>query len=104
MFFLIPASIVETAAVIPNWAKIFFANGTATFINGPASLFNNDPKTPPGWIILEAWALENFKLNDILLLNAFLSFFVLLSIIIHDADHFNHKFSNSFSELFLFYV
>ena len=29
-------SITEAAAVIPNGAKIFFANETATFINGPA--------------------------------------------------------------------
>ena len=42
-FFLIPASI---AAVIPNGGKIFFPKGTATFINGRASLPNNDPKNP----------------------------------------------------------
>ena len=29
-------SIAEAAAVIPNGAKIFFANETDTFINGPA--------------------------------------------------------------------
>ena len=29
LFFLIPASIAEAAAVIPNGAKIFFAKGTA---------------------------------------------------------------------------
>ena len=46
-FFLIPASISETAAVIPNGAKTFFAKGIATFIIGPASLLNNDPKDPP---------------------------------------------------------
>ena len=46
-FFLIPASIAEAAAVIPNAAKIFWAKGTATFINGPANLFDNDPKGPP---------------------------------------------------------
>ena len=33
LFFLTPASIAEAAAVIPN--------GTATFINVPASLLNN---------------------------------------------------------------
>ena len=54
--------------------KQFFAKGIATFINGPASLLNNDPKNPPDWIILEIWALESFKSVDILLLNAFLSF------------------------------
>ena len=30
-----------------NGPKIFFASGTATFINGPANLLNNDPKNPP---------------------------------------------------------
>ena len=47
------ASFAETAAVIPNGAKIFFPNGTATFINGTANLLNNDSKNPPDWIILE---------------------------------------------------
>ena len=48
MFFFkkIPASITEAAAVIPNVGKIFFAKGI-TFINGPANLFNNDPKNLP---------------------------------------------------------
>ena len=46
-FFWIPASIAEAAAVIPNGAKTIFAKGIATFINGPASLLNNDPKNPP---------------------------------------------------------
>ena len=46
-FSWIPASIVEAAAVILNGAKRFFAKGIATFINGPANLFNNDPKNPP---------------------------------------------------------
>ena len=41
-FFGIPVSIGE--AVIPNGAKIFFARGAATFINGPAILLNNEPK------------------------------------------------------------
>ena len=27
----------------------FFAKGTATFINGPVDLLNNDPKDPPDW-------------------------------------------------------
>ena len=52
-FFWIPASIADAAAVIPNRAKIFFAKGTATFINGPANLLNNYSKNPPNWIILE---------------------------------------------------
>ena len=46
-FFLIPASIAEAAAVIPNVAKIFSAKGTPTFVSGPANLLNNDPKNPP---------------------------------------------------------
>ena len=54
--------------------KYFFAKGIATFINGPANLPNNDLKNSPDWIILEVWALENFKSVDILLLSAFLSF------------------------------
>ena len=33
-FFLIPASIAKAAAVIPKGAKIFFGEGTATFIHG----------------------------------------------------------------------
>ena len=44
-FFLIPASIAEGAAVIPNGAKTLFAKAIATFINGPANLLNNDLKT-----------------------------------------------------------
>ena len=50
------------------------AKGTATFINGPANLLNDDPKNPPDWIISEIWALESFMLVDIMLLNAFLNF------------------------------
>ena len=33
----------EVAAVIPNEDKILFARETATFINGPANLLNNEP-------------------------------------------------------------
>ena len=47
IFFSIPASIAEEAAVIPNGAKICFAIGTATFINGPASILNNATKKAP---------------------------------------------------------
>ena len=61
IFFWIPASIAEAAAVIPNGAKTFFAKGIATFINGPANLLNNNPKNPPDWIILEIRALESIK-------------------------------------------
>ena len=49
MFFFkkkIPASIAEAASVFLNGAKIFFAKGNATFINGHANLLNNDPKNP----------------------------------------------------------
>ena len=47
IFFSIPASIAEEAAVIPNGAKICFAIGAATFINGPASILNNATKKAP---------------------------------------------------------
>ena len=47
IFFWIPASIAEAAAVIPNGAKIFFAKGTGTFINEPAILLKNEPENPP---------------------------------------------------------
>ena len=46
-FFCIPASNAEAAAVIPNEAKTFFAEGTAIFINGSANLLNKDPTNPP---------------------------------------------------------
>ena len=46
-FFLIPASIAEAAAVIPNGSKTFIAKEIATFINGPANLLYNDPKISP---------------------------------------------------------
>ena len=74
IFFWIPASIAEAAAVIGIGAKSFCADGIATFINGPANLLNNDPKNPPDWTFLEMWALESVKSVDALLLNAFLSF------------------------------
>ena len=51
-FFWIPASIAEAAAVIRNGDRIFFAKGSATFINGPANLLDKDPKNPPDQIIL----------------------------------------------------
>ena len=53
IFYLMSASIAYVAAVIPNGAKMFFAKVTATFINGPAILLNNDPENPPDRIILE---------------------------------------------------
>ena len=53
IFFWIPALIAEAAAVIPNGANIFFTQRSATFINRPANLLNNDPKDLQDWIILE---------------------------------------------------
>ena len=44
VFFWIPASIAEAAAVIPDGAKIFFAKGAAIFINGAANILNIGPK------------------------------------------------------------
>ena len=92
--YVIPSSIAEAAAVIPNGAKTFFAKGIATFINEPANLLNNDPKSPPDGIILEICALESFKSVYILLLKACLSFVfcLALSIIIHVANHFHETF------------
>ena len=46
VFFLIPASVAEAAAVTPNGAKTFFAKRIATFINEPANLLNNNLKNP----------------------------------------------------------
>ena len=46
IFFCILPSIADTAAVKPNGANTFLANGNAIFINGPASL----PKNPPDCI------------------------------------------------------
>ena len=90
IFFWIPASIAEPAAAIPNGARTFFAKGIATFVNGPANLLNNYPKTTPDWIILENWALESFKSVDILLLNVFLNFaFDLLLVTIHVVNRFH---------------
>ena len=48
--FLYTSSIADIAAVKPNGANIFLANGNATFINGPANLLNNLPKNPPDCI------------------------------------------------------
>ena len=47
IFFWIPGSVAEAAAVIPKGAKTYFAKGIATFTNGPAQLLKNDPKNPP---------------------------------------------------------
>ena len=48
--FCILISIADIAAVRPNGANTFLANGIATFINGPANLLNNLPKNPPDCI------------------------------------------------------
>ena len=90
IFFWIPSSVAETAAVIPKGTKVFYAKVRATFINGSANLINNEPENPPDWIILDIWALESFISVDILFSNAFLepaSF--LLSIIIHEVNYFH---------------
>ena len=72
LFCILP-SIPDIAAVKPNGANTFLANGIATFINGPASLLNNLPKTPPDCIIFFICALLNFISVDKLLLIAFLN-------------------------------
>ena len=51
IFFCILPSSTDIAAVKPNGAHTFLANGIATFINGPANLLNNLPKNPPDCII-----------------------------------------------------
>ena len=60
IFFCILPSIADIAAVKPNGANKFLANGNATFINGPAKLLNNLPKNPPDCINFFIWALLNF--------------------------------------------
>ena len=54
-------------------AKIFFAKGRATFIDGPTNLLNNEPKNLPDWIILDICVLDNFRSADMLFSKAFLS-------------------------------
>ena len=44
IFFRVLALIPEAVAVIPSGGKIFFVEGTATFINGPGNLLENAPK------------------------------------------------------------
>ena len=50
IFFYILPSIADIAAVKPNGANTFLANDNATFINGPANLFNHIPKNPSDFI------------------------------------------------------
>ena len=45
LFYILP-SIADIAAVKPNGANTFLANGNATFINGFANSLNNLPKNP----------------------------------------------------------
>ena len=73
IFSWISASIADAGSVIPNRAKKFFANRTATFINRPANLLNYEPNGPPKWIILDIWALITFISVDVLFSNTFLS-------------------------------
>ena len=49
-FLLYTSSIADIAAVKPNGANTFLANGNATFINGPTNLLYNLPKNPPDCI------------------------------------------------------
>ena len=76
--FKFPYSIAEAAAVIPKGAKILFANGTATFLKGPANLLDNEPKNYPDLIILDIWASDNFISADMLFSIAFLNLIVCL--------------------------
>ena len=73
IFFCILPLIADIAAVKPNGANTFLANGIATFINGPANLFCNLPKNPPDCINFFICALLNFISVAKLLLIAFLS-------------------------------
>ena len=54
--------------------KYFFANETATLINGPAILTNNESKNPPDLIILVICTLSSFISVNKLFSNAFLNF------------------------------
>ena len=45
-FFCTLPLIADIAAVKPNGANTFLANGVATLINGLANLLNNLPKNP----------------------------------------------------------
>ena len=63
IFFYIPASAADTAAVNPKGIKTFLANGLITFYingnpvfsNGPSSL----PRNPSDCIILDNWVFDN---------------------------------------------
>ena len=51
--------------------KKYFANGNASFINGPALLLNDKPKNTPDWNILDIWPRDNLISFVILFSNAF---------------------------------
>ena len=72
LFCILP-SIADIAAVKPNGANTFLANGNATLINGPANLLYNLPKNPPDCIIFFICALLNFISVAELLVTAFLN-------------------------------
>ena len=63
IFFCIPASSLDAAAIKPRGIKMLLANGLITFFissnpafsNGPRSL----PRTPPDCIILDNWVFGN---------------------------------------------
>ena len=67
-FFSIAAWIAEVAGIIRNGAKAFFPKRIATFVNGPASLLNNDSKNPADWKIerYRKVNLEKYQNNDAL--------------------------------------
>ena len=74
IFFYIPASAADTAAVNPKGIKTFLANGLITFYingnpvfsNGPSSL----PRNPSGCIIFDNWVFQNLISTDELFENA----------------------------------
>ena len=80
IFFCILPSIADIAAVKPNGANTFLANGNATFINGPTNLLNNLPKNPPDCIIFFICVLLNFISVTELLLTAFLNLVFCLAV------------------------
>ena len=65
IFFCILPSIADIAAVKPNGANTFLANGIATFINGPTNLLNNLPKNPPDYIVLFELCLTLYQFQII---------------------------------------
>ena len=65
LFCILP-SIADIAAVKPNGANTFLANGIATFINGLANLLNILPKNPPdriNFFLFELYLILYLLLN-----------------------------------------